>query len=53
MMPPPKPANDKNQVQVIARAAAILRVLEDKPLGLSPLRPIVRNAEPTGLAAAI
>jgi DNA-binding IclR family transcriptional regulator len=30
-----RPANDKNQVQVIARAAAILRVLEDEPLGLS------------------
>jgi DNA-binding IclR family transcriptional regulator len=28
-------ANDKNQVQVIARAAAILRALEDEPQGLS------------------
>ena len=35
MMSAPKPANDKNQVQVIARAASILRVLEDEPLGLS------------------
>jgi DNA-binding IclR family transcriptional regulator len=31
----PRPANDKNQVQVIARAAAILRALEDEPQGLS------------------
>lgn len=30
-----RPANDKNQVQVIARAAAILRALEDEPQGLS------------------
>ena len=35
MMTPARPANDKNQVQVIARAAAILRALEDEPLGLS------------------
>jgi IclR family transcriptional regulator, acetate operon repressor len=35
MTTPAKPANDKNQVQVIARAAAILRALEDEPLGLS------------------
>jgi len=35
MMSAPKSANDKNQVQVIARAAAILRALEDEPLGLS------------------
>jgi DNA-binding IclR family transcriptional regulator len=30
-----RPANEKSQVQVIARAAAILRVLEDQPSGLS------------------
>jgi DNA-binding IclR family transcriptional regulator len=35
MMPGQKPATDKNHVQVIARAAAILRVLEDEPQGLS------------------
>ena len=28
-------ANDKSQVQVIARAAAILRALEEQPVGLS------------------
>lgn len=31
----PAPAADKNQVQVIARAAAILRALENQPVGLS------------------
>jgi DNA-binding IclR family transcriptional regulator len=31
----PRAASDKNQVQVIARAAAILRALEEEPLGLS------------------
>ena len=35
MMTTPRPVNDKNQVQVIARAASILRALENEPLGLS------------------
>lgn len=35
MMTSPRPVNDKNQVQVIARAASILRALENEPLGLS------------------
>ena len=36
-MKTPKPAdkNDKNQIQVIARAAAVLRALEEEPAGLS------------------
>ena len=33
--PRPGPAAEKSQVQVIARAAAILRALEDTPQGLS------------------